>query len=179
MAYPVNEIANYVIEFAKNKNMPVNNLKLQKILYYLQGRFLAEKGETLFNEPIEKWKYGPVVPSVYFRFNHLGAENIEQIPKNFNFNLLFNDDFDFDDFENTDEAEFDFDSEDKVLIDDTINTLISFRAFYLVDETHKHESWLKDKPRIMSGERHIEYERKEMENDFALPENKIWLNTYE
>ncbi len=41
------------------------HLRLQKLLYYVQGWHLAAMGVPLFSERIEAWKHGPVVPSVY------------------------------------------------------------------------------------------------------------------
>lgn len=46
----------------------ISNLKLQKLLYYVQGFHLAYFGTPLFNEPIEAWTYGPVVPVVFQEF---------------------------------------------------------------------------------------------------------------
>ena len=43
----------------------ITHLKLQKLLYYAQGCFLAIKDEPLFNEEIYAWQHGPVVPEVY------------------------------------------------------------------------------------------------------------------
>ena len=67
MAYPVLKIANlmlratYTIEGAEDL---MSNMKLQKMLYYQQGFHLAYFGTPLFDEEIEAWMYGPVVPSV-------------------------------------------------------------------------------------------------------------------
>lgn len=44
---------------------PMTNLKLQKLLYYAQGCYLALHGKPLFDEEIEAWEHGPVVPGVY------------------------------------------------------------------------------------------------------------------
>ena len=43
----------------------MTNLKLQKLLYYSQGFILAILNKKLFEDPIEAWPYGPVVPTVY------------------------------------------------------------------------------------------------------------------
>lgn len=43
----------------------MTNLRLQKMLYYAQGWSLARNGKPLFEEPIEAWHYGPVVPECY------------------------------------------------------------------------------------------------------------------
>lgn len=55
----------------------ITNLKLQKLLYYLQGFWLAEFDTPLFDEPIEAWAYGPVVPSVYDAYKSYGKKAIE------------------------------------------------------------------------------------------------------
>jgi uncharacterized phage-associated protein len=47
----------------------MTHLKLQKLLYYAQGFHLAmHGGEPLFDEPIEAWDHGPVVPRIYQTF---------------------------------------------------------------------------------------------------------------
>ncbi len=49
----------------------LSNLKLQKLLYYSQGLYLALRGEPLFKEKIFAWVHGPVVGEVYYEYqNH-------------------------------------------------------------------------------------------------------------
>lgn len=55
----------------------LSNLKLQKLLYYAQGMHLALSGEPIFDEEIEAWDHGPVVPSMYQYFK---GENSKSIP---------------------------------------------------------------------------------------------------
>lgn len=43
----------------------ISNLKLQKLLYFVQGFHLASFGDALFEEDMIAWTYGPVVPEVY------------------------------------------------------------------------------------------------------------------
>jgi len=59
------EIARYIVKFFQEREDPVTNLKLQKLLYYVQGWNLAIFGEPAFRESIEAWVHGPVVPGVY------------------------------------------------------------------------------------------------------------------
>jgi uncharacterized phage-associated protein len=66
---PINSaiaVSNWLI--AKNGDDPreLTPLKLQKILYFAQGWHLGYHSVPLFEDPIEAWKYGPVVSSVYF-----------------------------------------------------------------------------------------------------------------
>lgn len=66
MAYDVNDIAKKIIAKVDiDAGDVITNLKLQKLLYYVQGFHLAAFDEPLFNDEIEAWMYGPVVPSVY------------------------------------------------------------------------------------------------------------------
>ena len=54
----------------------ISNLKLQKLLYYAQGLYLAKYGRPLFPERIEAWTHGPVVPRVYHHFKEHGFGSI-------------------------------------------------------------------------------------------------------
>ncbi len=54
----------------------ISNLKLQKLLYYAQGSYLALTNEPLFNENILAWKHGPVVNEVYQVYKKYGSDGI-------------------------------------------------------------------------------------------------------
>jgi len=54
----------------------ITNMKLQKLLYYAQGTFLAMTDKPLFDDDICKWPYGPVVPNVYYQYNSFGDRKI-------------------------------------------------------------------------------------------------------
>ena len=47
----------------------ITPLKLQKLLYYIQGMSLRIYGEPAFKEEIRAWKYGPVVEQIYKKYN--------------------------------------------------------------------------------------------------------------
>jgi len=60
------KIASFLIQYFNSTGEPLTNLKLQKLLYYLQVWYLVHfKGEILFKEIPEAWVHGPVYPSVY------------------------------------------------------------------------------------------------------------------
>lgn len=69
-------LSKYVINKFNNDDAPITNLKLQKVLYYIQGYFCREFGHFAFDDDIYCWKYGPVVPSVYYEFNFNGAQQL-------------------------------------------------------------------------------------------------------
>ncbi len=69
-------VSNEFILRAQEDKIILSPMKLQKLLFFLYGRHLADTGEKLFNEPFAVWKYGPVVESVYYEFKCFGSDNI-------------------------------------------------------------------------------------------------------
>lgn len=62
--------AKSVAKFIVQHSSQVSNLKLQKLLYYVQGWHLGLHGTIVFPERIEAWVHGPVVPDVFFHYRH-------------------------------------------------------------------------------------------------------------
>lgn len=78
MAYDVKEIAKKIIAKTDTEHGDtISNLKLQKMLYYMQGFHLAFFGTPLFEEEIKAWQYGPVVPSVYEEYKRYESKAID------------------------------------------------------------------------------------------------------
>lgn len=69
-------VANYVIAYGMKIGHPVNNLQLQKILYYIQVHFLKKKGIPFFKDEIEAWQFGPVIPTVFYQYAAFGPAPI-------------------------------------------------------------------------------------------------------
>lgn len=68
------EVAKYFVELAsETPEHDLTNLKLQKLLYYAQGKYLAKNPDALFNDKIVAWNYGPVVQTVYREFKQCGS----------------------------------------------------------------------------------------------------------
>lgn len=69
MAETALNIAQYILGYFQQKGEPISNLKLQKLLYYSQAWHLAlYDGLPLFEEEVEAWVHGPVVPCVFRRY---------------------------------------------------------------------------------------------------------------
>lgn len=85
MVYKALDIARYIINYSNKMNYGVSNLKLQKLLYFVQADFLAntEEKEPCFIEEIEAWGFGPVVPCVYHEFKQYAANNIPSVTEYF------------------------------------------------------------------------------------------------
>ena len=71
--YSAIDLAKYIVRKCIADKLPISNLQLQKILYYIQKYFLQSKCVPFFYENIEAWIFGPVVPSVYYYFSGAGA----------------------------------------------------------------------------------------------------------
>lgn len=63
--YNALDVAGEIITTATRIKAPVSNLKLQKILYYVQAKHLVETGDTLFTDDILAWRFGPVVYAAF------------------------------------------------------------------------------------------------------------------
>jgi uncharacterized phage-associated protein len=82
------DVARYMLTLVNEEEGDLmSNLKLQKLLYYAQGYYLAICGEPLFEDEIFAWQYGPVVPSVYHMYKHYGRQAIPA-PEEFDSNVL-------------------------------------------------------------------------------------------
>jgi len=72
-------IANFFIKKSLETGIPVTNMKLVKLVYIAHGWYLGLTGQPLIGEGAEAWKYGPVIPSIYYSFNTYGGNPINQI----------------------------------------------------------------------------------------------------
>ena len=73
MIYNVLDICYYIIEYSYEKEDCINNLKLQKLLYFVQAWFLINTNEPCFFQDIEAWDFGAVVPEIYSKFSKFGC----------------------------------------------------------------------------------------------------------
>jgi uncharacterized phage-associated protein len=75
------DVARRLIQLSYRHDSPEESdllcpLRLQKLLYYVQGWSLALRGRPAFDEPIEAWTLGPVVRTVYDAFKPMCAQVI-------------------------------------------------------------------------------------------------------
>ena len=75
--YTCQDIAEYFLAIVDEEvGELICNLKLQKLVYYAQGFHLALYDKPLFEEGIEAWAHGPVVPTLYHKYKLHGASGI-------------------------------------------------------------------------------------------------------
>jgi len=77
-------LANTFILKGAEENIPLTLMKLQRLIYLLYRRYYQATGRKLFTERFEKWKYGAVLPSVYYCFRDFGANPVTKFARNAN-----------------------------------------------------------------------------------------------
>lgn len=85
MAYSALAVANAFIERAKEGKLSgLTPMKLQKLLFFAQSWHLRDKGGNtpLFDDNFARWKYGPVIPSIYHELRTYGAKPVTSLLSN-------------------------------------------------------------------------------------------------
>lgn len=145
--YCVDDIARYIINYSNKRGYSISNLKLQKLLYFVQANFLTSyDGIPCFDEKIEAWDFGPVVPQVYREYREYGSGSISPITHVLRrsatglgyVRMRFSDDF--------------IDDDDKELIDEMIEYGAPYTASQLVDITHNQAPWKRAYMRSFNNE---------------------------
>jgi uncharacterized phage-associated protein len=73
------KVAKYILSISDPDNGDIiSHLKLQKLLYYTQGLYLAKFDNPLFNDIMYAWELGPVVRTVYDEYKYNGKEPIDK-----------------------------------------------------------------------------------------------------
>lgn len=112
-------LSNHIVSRFEEEGQPITNLKLQKILYYVQGYFFKIFGKEAFSEEIYCWQYGPVVPIAYYEYNAFGSKPLSS---NFGYSIVLT-------------------AEESKLIDLIIAKCQRISSSVLVDKTHREMPW--------------------------------------
>jgi len=73
MVYDARQIANWFVQRANRDGKQLSIMSLLKLTYIAHGWFLEMRGQPLFDNEIEAWQYGPVIPEVYHSFRRKGV----------------------------------------------------------------------------------------------------------
>ena len=133
--YDALDVSRYIINALNNQGLSISNLKLQKLLYFVQGFFLALDDKPCFSNRIEAWDFGPVVPDAYHEFKIFGSNSIPPIKTYFKFNNNFWD---------SETIEFDesiIEDSDKYKISTVLNLFKNYSTTQLVNITHNQNPW--------------------------------------
>lgn len=118
MEYTALDIARYIIKHEHDAGREISNLRLQKLLYFVQAKFLAEKRPPCFSDPIVAWDFGPVVLSVYHEYKIFGGLDIL-----------------------SSEIGIPIDSETSSVIDNILDYCAKYPTYQLVNITHNQDPW--------------------------------------
>lgn len=77
--YTANVVAHCFLGMASAARVNICHMKLQKLVYFAHGWCLALTGSPLIEESVEAWKYGPVISSIYYRFEEFGNTPIDRV----------------------------------------------------------------------------------------------------
>ena len=76
-------VANEFINIAGKQTL--SPMKLQKLVYFAHGWYLALTGEPLIQECVEAWQFGPVIPELYSEFKHYGSGGVTDFATEFDY----------------------------------------------------------------------------------------------
>ena len=124
--YTAMNIASEVILQYKQRGGGISNLKLQKVLYYAQMESLQKNNRVLFDDDIEAWRHGPVVPSVYFSYRRFISSKIDPEDRYVKDNAT------------------DLDMNSKSVIRDIVEKSFELDPWEMVEKTHKTIPWSKN-----------------------------------
>lgn len=108
------EIANHIINYCINKSVPISNLQLQKLAYFVQLSGFRNLNERIIDDDFEAWEYGPVLRNAYNEFCIYGANLITIRQKS-----------------------SEIESRIKKIIDSTMDENIFKKPWELVEKSHK------------------------------------------
>lgn len=120
--YSARNIAQYIIEYESNMQRPVSNLRLQKLLYFVQAQSLVSLNSPCFDDDIEAWDFGPVVPNVYQQYKIFGSSII---PCDFTHSILEH-----------------ISSTIKKAINSMLDICAQYTTSQLVEITHHQDPWI-------------------------------------
>jgi uncharacterized phage-associated protein len=122
--YSSKQIADWILsKLDTQAGDTISPLKLQKLLYYCQAWHLTIFGRALFDEKIEAWAHGPVIPSQYTRFAFMFRNDQIKINKI-----------------NIDKP--DLEPETEALLNEVISVYGEHSASYLESLTHTETPWI-------------------------------------
>lgn len=80
LPYDSREVANCLIGIANKHQQSMSIMRLLKLAYMSHGWTLAMYDEPLVNDFVQAWRYGPVIPTIYYSFRPYGVYSLQSIP---------------------------------------------------------------------------------------------------
>jgi uncharacterized phage-associated protein len=79
MAYDARTVANEFLRVAWQNGRELTNMQLQKLVYIAHGYSLALLDSPLVKQPVQAWRYGPVIKVLYDSLRQYGAGKVSQM----------------------------------------------------------------------------------------------------
>ncbi|KQL37112.1 Panacea domain-containing protein [Psychrobacillus sp. FJAT-21963] len=122
-------LANYLVKaYEEFTDSPFGNseLKLQKLMYFIQREALAIDGQKLIDEDFEGWVHGPVLPELRFFFDEESSD---------------------------DEDVVEISEREKYIVSNVLDQYAQYAAWTLRDMSHNEECWKKSRIGLDDSER--------------------------
>ena len=78
MEHDARSVANELIRRAHERGQAVTPMQVLKLAYYCHAWMLGLYHRPLLQQPVEAWRYGPVVPEIYHSLRRYGGEPIRR-----------------------------------------------------------------------------------------------------
>jgi hypothetical protein len=130
------KLADHIIAVAQKNSLPITNLQLQKVMYFVikiakqENLIDLDQLNEIYDEKFQVWAYGPVIKKEYARFKKFASEPIVG------------------DFQA---------SEEYRVFDDFIVELLNVSVFTLVDLSHRVPFWANNKNKIHGFRSEVTY----------------------
>lgn len=134
--YNVLDVSAYVVNYSNKKEYSISNLRLQKLLYFIQAFYLIKENKPCFKEKIFAWELGPVVPEVYHVYKQYGSRHIPPVKTYFKIKD--------DSLWKTERIRYDDEKisvEDKKMINSVVDKFSEYSSYDLVELTHDQDPW--------------------------------------
>lgn len=118
LMFSARNVAIYIINWCLDHNVPITNLKLQKLLYFVQGEYSRVKGIRLIADDFYAWQLGPVVPNVYAEYSIFSSSTLPSQKQSIS-----------------------FDQEDRCVIDAILQKYARYTTWNLVELSHQQDPW--------------------------------------
>lgn len=115
--YAASTISKFIVNWCNENDVFITNLKLQKLLYFIQGEYYKKQKKRLFDGEFYAWKLGPVIPSEYYKY---AVYSSTAIPK---------------------QEEVRIEEKDSKLLDMFLRKYALFSTWDLVNKTHAQDPW--------------------------------------
>lgn len=140
----MSNLANHVLAVLYKNNLSINNLKLQKVMYFALSEYLNEissisEMEFNFDSYFEAWTYGAVVPNDFHYFKKYGGASILE-------KGIYN--------------------ENLSKLDESILKYKNYSTLELTRFNKELPFWLSHKDKILKDKKFPKYSLKDLSNDF-------------